>query len=261
MLPHRSPDAPGAELRLAPEPETSLCIENATSLVESAVGLLEQRPAGLVVELGDVEQIDSSGLKALLHIRRACDSVGVAFRLGSFSGIVDRTVTMSKLNRALGVPDLSRGRPSGGAVVELDLAAPGWRTAEYSALSNPSVVSSLRDKATRAAIEAGARGETLCDIQIAVGEALTNAYKHGSPQKGTSQIRLRCMSCPAAIVIEVQDEGPSFDPNCLPIPDAHEMRDHGMGIYVIREAMDIVEFECDCPGNRVRMVKWLRDGD
>ncbi len=104
-----------------------------------------------------------------------------------------------------------------------------------------------------------ARGVTLCDVQIAVGEALTNAYKHGSPRKGVSQIQMRCMSCPAAIVFEVQDEGSPFDPNGTCLPEPHKMRDHGIVIYLMREAMDVVEFESDCPGNRVRMIKWLRD--
>jgi hypothetical protein len=35
------------------------------------------------------------------------------------------------------------------------------------------------------------------------------------------------------------------------------MRDHGMGIYLMRHAMDVVEFACNCPGNRVSMLKWL----
>jgi len=261
LLPNGSPDSRNPGARLVPAPENSLCFENANGLVESAQGLLRQRPAEVVVELGKVELIDSSGLRALLHIRRACEDAGVLFRLGSVSQCVDRIIAMSKLDSVFGVPrphgDTRPAKPG----PALDLQAPGWRIHEYCAVSDPSVISRLRERAMQAAIEAGAQGDMLCDIQVAVGEALTNAYKHGSPRKGTSQIQMRCMSCPAAIVVEVQDEGPVFDPNGASIPDPYKMRDHGMGIYLMREAMDLVEFESGCPGNRVRMVKWLRNGD
>ncbi|MGC8862163.1 MAG: ATP-binding protein [Armatimonadota bacterium] len=137
--------------------------------------------------------------------------------------------------------------------------AGGWKTREYDVVSDPAVVSTVRQKVMGAALEAGARGDTLCDIQIAVGEALSNAYKHGSPHKGVSRIKVRCMSCRGALVVEVQDEGSPFDPDCTSAPHPHTMRDHGLGIYLMREAMDVVEFQCNCPGNRVRMIKWLKD--
>lgn len=260
LLPDGSPDRRNSEVRLVPAPENSLCFENAAGLVESAQSLLQQHPAELVVELGQVELIDSSGLRALLHIRKACEAAGVLFRLGSPTECVDRIIAMSKLNGFFGIPYRRRAARPVEPVAGLDLQAPGWKISEYRAVSDPSVISSLRERAARAAGEAGAEGETLCDIQIAVGEALTNAYKHGSPRKGISQIQMRCMTCPAAIVVEVQDEGAVFDPDDASTPEPHKMRDHGMGIYLMREAMDVVEFESDCPGNRVRMIKWLRDG-
>lgn len=101
----------------------------------------------------------------------------------------------------------------------------------------------------------------MCDIKIAVGEALTNAYRHGSPKKGVSRIEVRCMTCSAAFVVEIQDEGPSFNPDDTPDPDPRKLKDHGMGIYLMREAMDVVEFSSTGSGNVVRMVKWLECDD
>ncbi len=138
-------------------------------------------------------------------------------------------------------------------------AVPGqqWRVQEFAVESHPSVVSDLRGKAISAAHAAGARDSALCDIQIAVGEALANAYRHGSPKKPENKIRMRCMTCQRAVVVEISDEGERFDFESCSEPDFEQMRDHGMGIYLMRQAMDIVEFCCDCPGNRVRMIKWL----
>ena len=60
--------------------------------------------------------------------------------------------------------------------------------------------------------------DAMCDIQIAVGEALTNAYRHGSPEKGKSRIGLKCSVCDKVIVLEVQDEGEPFDSGAVADP-------------------------------------------
>lgn len=134
----------------------------------------------------------------------------------------------------------------------------GIQIAEFRVPSDARAVSELREKAIGAALQAGAQGDVLCDIQIAVGEALTNAYKHGSPHKGKSEIIMTCVACARAFAVEVLDEGPPFDPNSAALPDLEKMRENGMGIYLMREAMDVVEIESNLPGNRVRMIKWLR---
>jgi serine/threonine-protein kinase RsbW len=132
-----------------------------------------------------------------------------------------------------------------------------WNVREYQSVSDPSMVAVLRGRVMDAATDAGAAGDTFCDIQIAVGEALINAYRHGSPNKGVDKIKLRCMTCSRAIVIEIEDEGKPFDPDAVREPNPSNLRDHGMGIFLMRRAMDVVEFCTNCPGNRVRMIKWL----
>ncbi|MCL5105008.1 MAG: ATP-binding protein [Armatimonadetes bacterium] len=142
----------------------------------------------------------------------------------------------------------------------LDHPSSGWGIEEHQAASDPSVIAVLRNVVNDTAREAGAGPDDICDIQIAVGEALANAYRHGSPVKGESRITLRCMVCAQAVIVEIEDEGAPFCPDSISEPDPNELRDHGMGIYLMRQAMDVVQFFCNCPGNRVRMVKWLRDG-
>ncbi len=124
------------------------------------------------------------------------------------------------------------------------------KTYEYVVASESSMISVLRNKACDAAIEAGAHGDDLCDIQIAVGEALTNAYRHGSPNKDINKIAMRCIICSNAYVVEIEDEGEPFDPHSTSEPDPKMLRDHGMGIYLMRQAMDEVEFTIGAPGNK-----------
>jgi len=237
----------------------ALCYENVEQFVDAVRRKLSDGHRALVLDLGKVEMVDSSGLRALLRIRKSCEDAGVQFRLGSVSDCVARILTISRLNELFGVEERAWGPRPIGPLPTLDLSSEHRRIHEYRATSDPAVIAGLREKAVVAAVEAGAAGDLLCDIQIAIGEALTNAYKHGSPKKGIDEIQLRCVSCPGAIVFEVQDEGHPFDPDGPGEPDPRRMNDHGMGIYLMRQAMDVVEFACDCPGNRVRMVKWLGD--
>lgn len=238
----------------------SLCYDNAAAMIENIRGLMAEGPCNIELDMGGVELIDSSGLRALLQVRRFCEENGKRLMLSDVPDCVARILSLSHLSDAFGVatePPVSFDASASPVEIPADSQ---WKVYEYRAASDAAMISVLRQHVADAAIEAGATGEDLCDIQIAAGEALTNAYKHGSPNKGTDTILLRCLSCPGAIVVEVQDEGHRFDPDCNGAPDPRHMRDHGMGIYLMREAMNEVEFEHNCPGNRVRMVKWLASG-
>lgn len=128
---------------------------------------------------------------------------------------------------------------------------------EYSALAEPMSVPILREKIEAFAVQANATAADICDIKIAVGEAVANAYKHGSPLGRENRIHVRCTICAQTLSIEVQDEGQPFDSSSIEIPNPHELRDHGMGIYMMRHAMDTVDFESNAAGNRVVMTKLL----
>ena len=237
-----------------------LCYGSTSQVLEAIRGSLSRRPEQVTLDMGEVRTMDSSGLKALLEARRLCEAAGVALAVGAVSKCAARVLKMSRCDQLLGLEGIAvpteheRERPSVPGVFA------DWHTLEHVTDSDPSLIATLRENVAQVAEDAGASGEVLCDIRIAVGEALTNAYKHGSTRKGKSKISVRCMSCPEALVVEIGDEGKPFDPDAVPTPDPKSMQDHGMGIFLMRQAMDVVEFHSNCPGNRVRMIKWLRTG-
>lgn len=234
-----------------------LVYEKTHDLVEVIHSMLPKSPRGIILEMSDVNMIDSSGLRTVLQCRRLCLDAGISFKLQAVSTNVARVIDMSGLTRVFGL-EKYKNRAHKMAVPAASAGSGSCGQQEHIAPSEASAISILRCKVTDAAVAAGASGETLCDIQIAVGEALTNAYRHGSPQKGKSMIKLRYYTSPKAIIIEVEDEGKPFDPNGTGEPEPSELRDHGMGIYLMRQAMDSVEFTSNCPGNMVRMVKWIK---
>lgn len=239
----------------------NLCYDNTHEIIGDVSRLILQYPKQLILDFSDVEVMDSSGLRALLECRRMCEKANIELRLVSISVCIARIINMSGFGKTFGISQMDPNNHQALDLVNVDFEAQGWDIAEYVATSDPSVIAILRSKVRDAAVKAGARDDVLCDIQIAAGEALTNAFKHGSPVKGTDKITLRCMSCGRALVVEVEDEGTPFNPDAVAEPDPKLMRESGMGIYIMRQAMDAVEFQSGCPGNKVRLVKRLDSED
>lgn len=99
------------------------------------------------------------------------------------------------------------------------------------------------------------------DIKIAVGEACTNCIEHASlEERGNTEIRIRCLMRPGALVIEVADEGQGFDPEsvCVSADDLDPFAGCGLGLLVIRALMDEVELVSEPGGGTlVRFTKRL----
>lgn len=235
--------------------ERDLSYESAHEVLAAVRDLVGRSPGEIVIELGGAQMIDSSGLRVLLVSRLTCEEAGIGFRLTRLTQCVERIIRLSGLAELFDLPGIAEATLPRKQGVRLGPLA--WKSSEHVVASNPELISVLREKVTAAAESAGADGDTLCDIKIAVGEALTNAYRHGSPDKGVSKIEVRYRTCSAAVVVEVQDEGAPFDPDSTPEPDPRKLKDHGMGIYLMRQAMDQVDFGTNSTGNWVRMVKWL----
>ncbi len=231
---------------------------NAAKVLDIIREFVVESNSPLVLDMAEVSMIDSSGLKALLQAKRLCDESQVVFKMVSISKTAARIIEMSGFGPVFGLSPLDDGTRH--SAVQLTSDYTDWKTYERQTISEPSVIAILRRVVLDALQEHEVAEDVICDIQIAVGEALTNAYRHGSPVKGESKIKLRCMVCSKAMVIEIMDEGNPFDPCAVSIPDPAKLKDHGMGIYLMRQAMDVVEFNSDCPGNRVRMIRWLHDG-
>jgi anti-sigma regulatory factor (Ser/Thr protein kinase) len=86
-------------------------------------------------------------------------------------------------------------------------------------------------------------------IELAVGEALTNAVEHGAKDLGF--ITVSCAYDGRGISIEVRDEGFGFDFATQRRRDPLSVR--GFGITIMRELMDRVEY--GARGNIVRLYK------
>ncbi len=94
------------------------------------------------------------------------------------------------------------------------------------------------------------------DLKVAVGEACTNAVKHGCPKDSSQGITIRCFVKSDALLVEVRNNvSECLAPTIPGEPDLG--REGGLGLYLIRALMDDVSLEWKDKTAIVRMVKRL----
>ena len=99
-----------------------------------------------------------------------------------------------------------------------------------------------------------ARSEIM-DVKYALNEALVNSVVHGNGEVRSKQVCISYALCGVEFRVRIEDQGCGFDPHQVADPLAQEnlTRTSGRGIFMMREFMDLVEF--NEMGNCVTMVK------
>jgi serine/threonine-protein kinase RsbW len=92
-------------------------------------------------------------------------------------------------------------------------------------------------------------------VHLAVEEALMNAIKHGNQRDPEKKVSVDTKISADLLRIEVEDEGPGFDPDDVPDPTLEENLElpSGRGLMLMRTFMSRVEF--NDKGNGVLMEK------
>lgn len=118
-------------------------------------------------------------------------------------------------------------------------------------------VAFVRKGVSLLACGAGFDADDCLDIEVAVGEAVTNAVCHGRPASGEGQVVVRCRLTPHRLVVEIEDEGDGLCDDfhvCLPDHD----NEHGRGWILMYNLMDRTTVRCTDTGLLVRLVKRKR---
>src|SRR5260370_42297267 len=98
---------------------------------------------------------------------------------------------------------------------------------------------------------------------------LTNIVRHSDGNRLDQPIamyfrraqRLHDGQVQQGLEILLCDRGPAIDPCKLQGRPLDEIRPGGLGLHFIRQAMDTVEFTRKGPTNRLRLVKYLAQGN
>ncbi len=109
--------------------------------------------------------------------------------------------------------------------------------------------------------ELGYPARDVFGCRLALEEALVNAIKHGNDNDPNKSVRIECRLGADRFEIEIEDEGPGFEPEDVPDPTAEENleKPSGRGIMLMRAFMTRVDYQGR--GNRVLLEKDRGTGD
>lgn len=121
----------------------------------------------------------------------------------------------------------------------------------------PEYVSIARLTASVIANQMGFNIDDVEDIKVAVGEACNNAVLHGRSHEEMFEINFEIQD--KRMVIEVRDNGNGFDLDEYQAPEPGELRENGLGIFIMKTLMDEVDFiPVQNNGTTIRLVKELQ---
>jgi serine/threonine-protein kinase RsbW len=95
------------------------------------------------------------------------------------------------------------------------------------------------------------------NFRVGLCEALSNAMIYGNGQDPSKRVRLEVRLGPDYLTAQVTDQGRGFDPDRVPDPTTpvNLTREHGRGLFLMRQLMDEVHF--NDRGNSVTLVLYL----
>ena len=104
--------------------------------------------------------------------------------------------------------------------------------------------------------------ELVFKVKLVVEELGLNIIDHGYGNDDSREIEIRLSSEGGALTIEFIDEAPPFDPlSETPLPDTsagiEERPIGGLGVFLVREMMDDVQYVREGNQNRVTVVTRL----
>jgi serine/threonine-protein kinase RsbW len=96
------------------------------------------------------------------------------------------------------------------------------------------------------------------NVQLAAQECCANIVDHAyDNQEGRIQATLMLIEEPRCVVIELHDQGRSFEPDVIPSPSMDEPQIRGYGLFLMHELLDEVDYFPQQGNNLWRLTKQL----
>jgi len=125
--------------------------------------------------------------------------------------------------------------------------------------ANPANLKQIRAVMTKIASAAGLSKEDAGSVILAVDEACSNIIKHCCENDPTRSIDVTITLDKDSLAITIIDNGSRFNIQAIVPRDIQEIKPGGLGVHIIREVMDIVEYSHTPEGlNQVKLIKKLK---
>ena len=229
---------------------------NSAQLKQLVLKTLEEGCPALVIDLSEVQFVDSSGLGALLSGYKNANLRRSGFALAGLRRNVGSLLELTGLNRlfetyahveeAVDVGGERSERDAPNAILSAEIEVPSQT--RYLRL-----IGNIAEEIGKEVDVAQRNDDLAWVLNLALTEAVANAIKHGRSNAPT--VRL-CISVNADILCaRVYDWGAGFDLEALTAHDFADLDEHGRGIFLIRAVMDSVEYRRLTDGNVLEMRK------
>jgi serine/threonine-protein kinase RsbW len=120
--------------------------------------------------------------------------------------------------------------------------------------ANPEYVSIIRLTTSGIANKVGFCLDDIEDLKVAISEACTNAIKHSLEDRFTIIYTM----IEKGLTIEIIDNGKGYNTKEVSEPDLDNLKESGMGLFIIESLMDEVNVEStEGKGTSIKMTKYL----
>lgn len=114
----------------------------------------------------------------------------------------------------------------------------------------------VRDRVAQSIAAIPFTDDERADVKLAVGEAITNAIRHGCEEQAGEMVTVRLFATGQKLVIEIFDTGKGFDPAQTAIRDDEwTLTEGNMGLRFMQQFMDEVSFDFSPGGTTIKLVK------
>ncbi len=133
-----------------------------------------------------------------------------------------------------------------------------FKPIQLNVTSHPKNLKQVRNLMTNVTTLLDLSKEEISSLILAVDEVCSNIMRHGYNNDHTRQISLTITPTQKQLSIQIVDDGHSFDPNTAVPRDPGEIKPGGLGIFIVKQVMDLVEYETNDKGfNKIKLIKKL----
>ncbi|MBU1196842.1 MAG: ATP-binding protein [Proteobacteria bacterium] len=124
--------------------------------------------------------------------------------------------------------------------------------------SHPRNLARIRKEISNAAAVTNLSEEIISSIILAVDETCSNIIRHSYKNNPDCRINLTIELTRESICITIRDNGAEFDICSAQPRDVTDVKPGGLGIYIIKQVMDNVEYCRTKDGyNQIKLIKKL----
>jgi serine/threonine-protein kinase RsbW len=241
-------------INYADEPTVALKGEvdfrNMERINQAIASIVGRGMSSINIDLRGLIFMDSTGVSALVDAANSIIPKDCNVKLITAGGQLSKILSHCGMSGLFQYEQMSALQPS----ISCPSHPETRDVVEFEVPSKPQMLSYIRARAADFACSMPFTDEDIEDIKLAVGEAATNAMRHGTSHD-CQKVKIRFERGSNEMRVFVVDRGHGFDPDSICPTPFGDMCEGGRGIMFMKALMDEVTFSSENPGTRVEMTK------